>query len=51
LVFVNAGENLIMVDDVIMPLNPSVAPIEEEELEKTPFDVNVSQWSCNEEPL
>jgi hypothetical protein len=43
LVFINAGENLVMADDVITPLNPPVAPIEKEELEKTPFNVNVFQ--------
>jgi hypothetical protein len=32
-----------MADDVIMPSNPSIAPIEEEELEVTSFYVNVSQ--------
>jgi hypothetical protein len=42
LVFINACEDLIMVDDVITPFNPLVAPVEKEELEKTPFDVNVS---------
>jgi hypothetical protein len=42
LVFVDAGEDLVMVDDVVTPLNPPIVPIEEEELEKTPLDVNVS---------
>jgi hypothetical protein len=28
---------------LLRPRNPVVAPIEEEELEKTPFDMNVSQ--------
>jgi hypothetical protein len=45
LVFVDAGENLVITDDVAMPLNPLVASIEEEELEEAPLDVNVSQWS------
>jgi len=40
-----------MVDDVITPSNPQVALIEEEELEETLFDVNVSQWSYDEEPF
>jgi hypothetical protein len=51
LVFIDAGEDLIMVDDVVTPSNPLVAPIEEEELEETPFDVNVSQWLHNKEPF
>ncbi len=51
MVFVDVGENLVMVDDVVTPLNLVVAPVEEEELEKTSFDVNVSQWSHDEEPF
>jgi hypothetical protein len=31
-----------MVDDDVTPLNPSIAPIEEEKLLKTLLDVNVS---------
>jgi hypothetical protein len=42
LVFVDAGEDSAMVDDAIMPSNPPVVPIEDEELEETPLDVNVS---------
>jgi hypothetical protein len=38
----------IMVDDVATPSNPPVALIEEEEVEETPFDVNVSQRSSEE---
>jgi hypothetical protein len=45
LVFVDASENSIMADDVAMPLNPPVVPIEKEKLEKAPLDVNVSQRS------
>jgi hypothetical protein len=41
LVFVDAGEDLIMVDDVVTPSNPLVTPIEEEEFEKTSLNVNV----------
>jgi hypothetical protein len=37
-----------MVDDVAMPLNPLVAPVEQEEFEEAPLDVNVSQWSHEE---
>jgi hypothetical protein len=48
-VFVDASEIFVMVDDVIMPSNPSVAPVEQEELEEVLLDVNVSQWSCEEE--
>jgi len=40
-----------MVDDVVTPLNPLVAPIKEEELEETSFDGNVSQRSHDEEPF
>jgi hypothetical protein len=32
-----------MADDVAMPSNPPVAPIEQEEIKETPLDVNVSQ--------
>ncbi len=47
--FVVPGEIFVMADDVTMPSNPLVAPIEEEKLEKTLLDVNVSQRSCEEE--
>jgi len=50
LVFVDVGENLVMVDDVATPSNPPVSLVEMEELEETLFDVNVSQWSREEEP-
>jgi hypothetical protein len=49
-IFVDAGENLIMADDVVTPSNPPVAPIEDEELEKEPLNMNVSQRSHEEEP-
>jgi hypothetical protein len=49
LVFVDAGEILIMADDVATPSNPSVAPVEQEELEEASLDVNVSQRPCEEE--
>jgi hypothetical protein len=29
-IFVNVGENLVMADDVVMLLNPLVAPLEKE---------------------
>jgi len=50
LVFVDASENLIMADDVATPSNPPISLVEKEELEKAPLDVNVSQWSHEEEP-
>jgi hypothetical protein len=49
LVFVDADENLVMADDVVTPSNPPVSLVEKEELKKAPLDVNVSQWSCEEE--
>jgi hypothetical protein len=51
LVFVDACEDSIMSDDVVTPLNPPVAPIEEEEFEEASLDVNVSQWSHDEDPF
>jgi hypothetical protein len=47
---IDANEHFVMVDDVATPSNPPIAAIEKQELEETPFDVNVSQWSCKEEP-
>jgi hypothetical protein len=32
-----------MADDVATPLNPPVAPMEQEELEEAPLNMNVSQ--------
>jgi hypothetical protein len=46
LVFVDAGENLVMADDVVTPSNPLVSLIEKEELEESLLDVNVSQQLC-----
>ncbi len=46
LVFVDASENLVIADDVATPSNPLVTPVEQEELEETPLDVNVSQQSA-----
>jgi hypothetical protein len=43
LVFVDAGENLVMADDVATPSNPPVSLVEKEKLEETSLDVNVSQ--------
>ncbi len=39
LVFVNASENLVMVDNVATPLNLPVSLVEKEKLEEAPFDV------------
>jgi len=50
LAFVDAGENLVMADDVATPSNPPGSLIENEELEETSFDVNVFQRSRKEEP-
>jgi hypothetical protein len=54
-IFVNVGENLVMADDVTMPSNPLVAPVEKEELKEAPLhetllDMNVSKRSREEEP-
>jgi hypothetical protein len=43
LVFVNAGENLVMANDVVTPSNPPVSLVEKEEVEKALLNVNVSQ--------
>jgi hypothetical protein len=43
LVFVDASENFVMVDDVVTPSNPLVSLIKKEELEEASHDVNVSQ--------
>ncbi len=51
LVFVDANENLVMVDDVATPSNPLVAPIEKEEFKEASFNVNVSQRLHEEEPF
>jgi hypothetical protein len=52
-IFVDAGDNLVMADDVATPSNPPIAPIDKEELEEAPLDeitleVNVSQRSREE---
>jgi hypothetical protein len=49
LVFVDADENLVMVDDVATPSNPLGSLVEKEELEETPLDMNVFQ-QLREEP-
>jgi hypothetical protein len=50
LVFVDESEHLIMADDVAMLSNPPIAPVENEEFEEAPFDVNVFQQLCKEKP-
>jgi hypothetical protein len=50
LVFVDAGESVVMADDVVTPSNPPVASVEQEELEEVLLDVNVSQWLCEKKP-
>ncbi len=49
LFFVDANEDLIMVEDATTSSNPLVMLVWYEELEKTPFDVNVFQWSHEKE--
>ncbi len=39
-----------MADDVTTPSNPPISLVKKEELEEAPFDVKVSQQSCEEEP-
>ncbi len=39
-----------MANDVATPSNLPSSLVEKEELEEAPFDVNVSQWSREEEP-
>ncbi len=42
---------LVMADDDATPSNPSVAPVQQEEFEEAPLDLNVSQRPHEEEPL
>jgi hypothetical protein len=39
-----------MADDDATPSNPQIAPIQQQELEEAPLDLNVSQRSCEEKP-
>jgi len=41
---------LVMADDDATPSNPPVAPVQQEELEEAPLDLNVSQRPHEEEP-
>jgi hypothetical protein len=50
LVFVDACENLVMVDDVATPSNLLGSLVEKEELEEASLDVNVSQRSHKKKP-
>jgi hypothetical protein len=51
LVFVDANEDSVMANNVVTPSNPLVTPVEKEKIEKTSFDVNVSQRSNDENPF
>jgi hypothetical protein len=42
LVFIDAGENLVMANDVATPSNPLVSLVKKEELEEISLNVNVS---------
>jgi hypothetical protein len=48
--FVDASENLVMVDDVVTPSDPPIAPVKNKKLEEAPLDVNVFQRSHEEKP-
>jgi len=50
LVFINASEDLIMVDDIVTPLNPQVEPLEKEDFKEAPLNMNVSQRSREKKP-
>ncbi len=41
---------LVMADDDATPSNPPAAPVQQEELEEAPLDLNVSQQPREEEP-
>ncbi len=41
---------LVMADDDTTPSNPLVAPVQQEELEEAPLDLNVFQRPHEEEP-
>jgi hypothetical protein len=41
---------LVMANNDATPSNPPVAPVQQEELEKAPLDLNVSQRSHEEKP-
>jgi hypothetical protein len=41
---------LVMADNDATPSNPPIAPVQQEELEEAPFDLNVSQRPREKEP-
>ncbi len=41
---------LVMADDDATPSNPPVTPVQQEELEEAPLDLNVSQRPREEKP-
>ncbi len=41
---------LVMANDDVTLSNPPITPVQQEELEEAPLDLNVSQWSREEEP-
>ncbi len=41
---------LVMADNDAAPSNPPFAPVQQEELEEAPLDLNVSQWPREEKP-
>jgi hypothetical protein len=41
---------LVMADNDATPSNLPIAPIQQEELEEAPIDLNVSQRPCEEKP-
>ncbi len=41
---------LVMADDDVMPSNPPVTPVQQEELEEALLDLNVSQRPRKEKP-
>jgi hypothetical protein len=49
-IFVDAGEILVMADDVAAPSNPLAALVKQEELEKMLLNMNVFQQPREEEP-
>jgi hypothetical protein len=51
LIFVDAGEILVMVDDVATPSNPLVSLVEKEKFEEAPLDMNISRRLREKEPF
>jgi hypothetical protein len=42
-IFLNVREILVMANDVVTPLNPLIALVEQKDIEEISFDMNVSQ--------